>query len=396
MRWKWHFGAPLVIAVLGLVVTTAGLATNLGQTSPARHGRANAAAAGIGVPAGFTVRPFGTAPAGLTNPDDITRLDNHIFVTYQNNANADGTPAGAQSTVVEYASDGSVLNRWNLTGRCDGLTADPKSHQLLATLNEDANSSLDVIRPTAAPPDQIRPLAYSPDPASVSGGGTDALTILGGAIYVTASNPSSNTAPAMFRLSIPKHGSTAFLKPLFADNAQATQGNAGTTGTTALKLTDPDSNAAVPSSSPRFAHDLMLASQADSQLVFASRPRSHDPALTLLKLGGPQIDDVRWADTSGGDLYVVDQKADQIWVISGAFPAGAAYASIPAGSPLAGNVGRVDLNTGSVVPFATGLVSPKGLLYIGRGENEGEQQGGGDNNGQSGDQHDGNDNSSQH
>jgi hypothetical protein len=82
-------------------------------------------------------------------------------------------------------------------------------------------------------------------------------------------------------------------------------------------------------------------------------------------------------------------------VISGAFPAGAAYASVPAGSPLAGTVGRVDLNTASVVPFATGLVSPKGLLYIGRGENEEEEQGGGDNNGQSGDQRDGNDNSSQ-
>ena len=229
MKWMWRTGSPVVLVVLALVATPAGVA---------KHGRA-ATVAGIGVPAGFTVRPFGTAPAGLTNPDDITRLDNHIFVTYQNNANADGTPAGAQSTVVEYASDGSVLNRWNLTGRCDGLTADPKSHQLLATLNEDANSSLDVIRPTAAPPDQIRPLAYSPDPASVSGGGTDALTILGGAIYVTASNPSSNTAPAMFRLSIPKHGSTAVLKPLFADNAQATQGNAGTTGTTTGATTAP-------------------------------------------------------------------------------------------------------------------------------------------------------------
>jgi hypothetical protein len=194
-----------------------------GQTGPARHGGAQAAASGIGVPAGFTVLTFGTTPAGLTSSDDITRLDNHIFVTYQNNANAEGTPAGAQSTVVEYASDGSVLKRWNLTGRCDGLSADPKAHQLLATVNEDANSSLDVIRPTAAPPDQIRPLAYSPDPASVSGGGADALTGLGGAIYVTASNPSSTTAPAMFRLSIPRHGLTAFLKPVFADNAQATQ-----------------------------------------------------------------------------------------------------------------------------------------------------------------------------
>jgi hypothetical protein len=268
-----------------------------------------------------------------------------------------------------------VLNQWNLTGRCDGLTADPRSHQLLATINEDANSSLDVIRPSVAIPNQIRLLSYSPDPASVSGGGTDALTILDGAIYLSASNPSSVTAPAMYRLTVPTHGSTAFLRPVFADNAQAEQGNAGKSGTTTLNLTDPDSNAAVPSSSPRFAHDLMLDSQAASQLVFASHPDASEQSLTLLNLGGPQVDDVRWADTSGGDLYVVDQKADQVLVISGAFPAGAAYASIPSGSPLAGTIGRIDLSTGSVTPFITGLVSPKGLLYVGHSDNDKERNG---------------------
>jgi len=376
MRWLWRTGLPVVVVVLALVPATAAVARNMGQSSPAKERRAATAASGIVVPAGFSVRLFAASSPDLTNPDDITRLDQHIFVTYQNNANADGTPAGSQSTIVEYASDGSVVDQWNLSGRCDGLTADPASHELLATINEDANSSLDVIRPPATPAEQVRPMTYSPDPASLSGGGTDALTILDGTIYVSASNPSNGAAPALFRLSIPKHGSTALLQPVFADDAQAVQGNPGTSGSIALNLTDPDSNAAVPSSSPRFAHDLMLDSQADSQLVFASHPGTPAQSLTLLNLGGPQVDDVRWADTSGGDLYVVDQGADQIWVISGAFPAGAAYASIPSGSPLGGNVGLVDLNTGSVVPFATGLVSPKGLLYVGRDDNGDDHQGG--------------------
>ena len=284
-------------------------------------------------------------------------------------------PAGAKSTVVEYAADGTVVNQWNLTGRCDGLTVDPRTQELLATINEDANSSLAVIRPNAAPADQVRLLTYSPDPASVSGGGTDAVSILDGAIFVSASNPSSNTVPAMYRLFVPERGSTAFLQPVFADDAQAMQGNAGTSGTVTLNLSDPDSNTVVPPSSPRFGHDLMLDSQADSQLVFASHPGTHEQSLTLLNLGGPQVDDVRWADTTGGELFVVDQQTDQIWVISGAFPAGTAYASIPSGSPLAGSVGLVDLNTGSIVPFATGLGSPKGLLYVGRGDGEGEGRG---------------------
>lgn len=347
-------------------------AAALGGTVQA-HARAVAAPV---VPTGFTATLFAAAPAGLTHPDDITRLNGNIFVSYQNNANADGTPAGAQSTVVEFAADGAVLNQWNLTGRCDGLTADPQGQQVLATINEDANSSLAVIQPTADSGNQVRLLTYSPDPATVSGGGTDALTILDGAIYVSASNPSGNTVPAIYRLTLPRHGSTAYLEPVFADNAEATQGNTGTSGTTTLNLTDPDSNAAVPASSPRFAHALVLDSQADSQLVFASHPGTPEQSLTLLNLaGGPQVDDVRWADASGGDLYVVDQQANQIWVISGPFAAGAAYASVPSGSPMAGTIGRVDLSSGSVTPFATGLTSPKGLLYVGNDDNEQRQSG---------------------
>ncbi|HEX6489869.1 MAG TPA: hypothetical protein VF002_00695 [Gaiellaceae bacterium] len=213
----------------------------------------------------------------------------------------------------------------------------------------------------------------------MSGGGTDAITVLNGRIYVGASNPSPDTPggstfsrPAVFQVTVPEDGSTAFLQPVFADNAQATQGNAGTSGTVTLNLFDPDSNAAVPSSSPRFAHDLMLDSQGDSQLVFASHPGKRKQSLTLLNLGGPQVDDVRWATTDRGELYVVDQKANQIWVISGTFLAGAAFASIPSGSPMEGNVGQVDLFTGAVTPFATGFTSPKGLLYVPRG-GDGEQ-----------------------
>jgi len=359
--------------VIGAAVLAIEGAAAFGGTDQARAH----ALAGPVVPAGFAARLFAAAPTGLTHPDDITRLNGNIFVSYQNNANADGTPAGAQSTVVEFAADGAVINQWNLTGRCDGLTADPQSQRVLATINEDANSSLAVIRPKADPGAQVRLLAYSPDPATVSGGGTDALTILDGAIYVSASNPSGNTVPAIYRLTVPRHGSTAYLEPVFADNAQAAQRNAGTSGMTTLSLTDPDSNTAVPASSPRFAHDLMLDSQADSQLVFASHPGTPEQSLTLLNLvGGPQVDDVRWADTSGGDLYAVDQQADQIWVISGPFPAGAAYTSIPSGSPMAGTVGRLDLRSGSVTPFATGLASPKGLLYVGNGDDEQQRESG--------------------
>jgi hypothetical protein len=37
---------------------------------------------------------FAAVPAGATHPDDITRLGDLLYVTYQNDAAAVGTPAG--------------------------------------------------------------------------------------------------------------------------------------------------------------------------------------------------------------------------------------------------------------------------------------------------------------
>lgn len=351
--------ATTIFAASGLAFTPAGSAK-----SPNASGH-QAGAATPAVPAGYVAVAFGTAPAGLTNPDDITRLGKDFFVSYQNNAGPDGTPAGSQSTVVEFSPEGTAVNQWNLTGRCDGLTADSAGQRLLATINEDANSSLAVIRPHAAPADQVRQFSYSPDPATVSGGGTDAITVFRGRIYVSASNPSGPTVPALYRLTLPVHGTTASLRPVFNDNAQALQGNSGASGSVTLNLTDPDSNAAVPARSPRFAHDFMLDSQGDSQLIFASHLGTAQQTLTLLNLGGPQVDDVRWANTSNGSLYVVDQKANQVWRITGPFPDGTAYTSIPNDSPAdPGTIAALDLTTGAITPFATNLISPKGLIYV--------------------------------
>ena len=309
---------------------------------------------------------FASGGPSTTNPDDITILDGVIYVAYQNNAKADGTPTGATSTVVAYGRDGTQLQSWSLLGRNDGLTADPRHDRLIATVNEDANSSLYTIRPEAQADDQLRHYSYSPDPASVTGGGTDAISVLHGRIFISASNPQSGTAPAVFTARIPEHGSVASLSPTFYDNSQAT--DAVTGNAAPLALTDPDSNATVPRTSPRFGGDFVLDSQGDSQLVFVHHPGTDDQSLTGLALkssaGAPQVDDVTWTKDAGGTLLVVDQGNDQIDAISGPFASGTALTSIPSGSPLAGDVGTIDLATGTVTPFATGFGSPKGLLYL--------------------------------
>ena len=64
----------------------------------------------------------------ISKPDDITSMDGSIVVSWQNGVGPNGDPAGSvtESTVVQYASSGRILNSWQLTGRCDGLTADPQ------------------------------------------------------------------------------------------------------------------------------------------------------------------------------------------------------------------------------------------------------------------------------
>jgi hypothetical protein len=88
--------------------------------------------------------PPPTVPGGTTtaaNPDDLTQLGDLIYVSFQNNAGKDGTPAGSFSTIAAYHADtGALATTYQLTGRCDGLTADLTHHRLLASVNEDNNT----------------------------------------------------------------------------------------------------------------------------------------------------------------------------------------------------------------------------------------------------------------
>ena len=79
-----------------------------------------------------------------------------VYVSFQNGVGPKGEPSTSHdtaSTVAEFDTAGHKLRQWNLTGKCDGLTADPANRRLIATVNEDGNSSLFTISP-AAPTDQ--------------------------------------------------------------------------------------------------------------------------------------------------------------------------------------------------------------------------------------------------
>ena len=103
------------------------------------------------------------------------RLDGHLFVGYQNGVGSNGEPnstAGTASTLVQYNDDGSIASQWQLVGKIDGMGSDAANHRVIVTVNEDSNSSLYTVTPSAAPSAQVVHYLYSPNPSSGSGSGS--------------------------------------------------------------------------------------------------------------------------------------------------------------------------------------------------------------------------------
>jgi hypothetical protein len=336
---------------------------------------------------GLTTRVFATGSSTLSKPDDITALQGRIFVGWQNGVGAQGEPApngNTQSTVVEYSPDGRAINSWQLTGRNDGMSADGAHDRVIASVNEDGNSSLYVIKPDEEPGSQLAHYTYSPNPP-VHGGGTDAPRIYRGQIYISASNPSDSTQPAVYRVIL--SGSTATLAPVFFDNSTAIVANTndpavGTTVT--LGLSDPDSNIVVPMSSPRFAGDFMLDSQGDGQQIYAQNAGTASQKLFVLNLSsevGPasastSVDDTVWATASAGTLYATD-GSNTVYAISGGFKTGMALSAVSPGnantpSTTPNFLATLDLNTGALTRVSNVTIHPKGMVFVSGEGDQGE------------------------
>lgn len=327
------------------------------------------------------VAPGQTAKA--SKPDDITRLGDLVYVTFQNNAGKDGSPAGSYSTIAAYRVDsGALATTYQVPGRVDGLTADPKRHRLLATVNEDNNSSLYVIHPGHPQPKHY---LYRPDPAQTgtdgTNGGTDAISVApDGTLYVAHSNPdvslpAPNNTAAVYTMTLSGH--TATLTRFFGVNDVATVINPGPgqPKTAPLALTDPDSNRYLNTD----GGTLVQVAQGDSKLVLATDLHAHRPELRQLLLTNaqptstgqpatPQLDDV--APVRGpGRLLVVDQKAGVIYSINTRdVRPGTVFASQPAPSasdlPNDPALSTVNLTTGVVTHLNLPFASPKGLLPL--------------------------------
>jgi hypothetical protein len=344
---------------------------------------ASARAAGAALPP-ISPQPFAAADATATppqsNPDDIASLGGNVYVTYQNGVGPDGSPSTTgvfQSTVVEYSSTGTVIQSWLLLGRCDGLGADPTNNRILASVNEDNNSSLYVITPGSA---TAAHYSYHPNPSQITkgetgpNGGTDSISVSPkGAIYLAHSNPDPGFPSTAAAYRVKLRGTTANLTPVFRVNSWATDVVTG--HEVKLALTDPDSNRLIPDKAPVLPGRLLQDSQGDGIVVIVNHPASLGPILQRLVLKNaetpslqPTIDDMVEV-TGPGTLYVVDQGAGTVQTIdTSRITPGTIVIAQPADStttpPTVGQLGVLNPKTGVITHFSNTFSSPKGLVFV--------------------------------
>lgn len=325
--------------------------------------------------------PTSKGNVAISQPDDLAVLGGHLFVAFQNGVGSQGEPAttgNKDSTIVEFTLSGRKLAQWDLAGKCDGLGSDPANGRIIATVNEDSNSSLYVIDPVAG----STPVHYHyPSQPLRHHGGTDAVLFYDGMLLTSASAPGTTGAaapsahyPAQYRITLNAHSHTASLHALFGDEAAARTATGGKA--VHLALTDPDSSGAVPTYAGRFGGDFMLTSQGDLEQIFVAGLGGPHQKLSVLKLS-QSVDDSAWPSGASGAIYTTDGSADKIDKITGPFTRGSEVTAVtpcnansaPATCPAPGfsapYLGVINMSTGAVTPLSVHgvAVQPKGMLF---------------------------------
>jgi TusA-related sulfurtransferase len=368
-------GAVLTVAVA--TATASGPPAVGTIAASAFHSRVFASGTRIGHRTSSGIRP-------ISQPDDITYLAGHIFVGFQNGVGPQGqasTSGNRESTVVEFDLQGHRVAQWDVTGKCDGVTADPASGKVIATVDEDAHSSVYLIDPTGAA------VHYRYSAPLASKGGTDAIEVYRGMILISASAPGTTGAaapqaayPAVYRASFDAHAHVARLRPLFFDESVATDVNTNSAQRgqrVHLALTDPDSNEDVPAFAGRFAGQFMLTSQGDEEQIFVAGAGTAHQSLSVLKLTA-SVDDTAWPTGPTGSLYTTDNSNNTIERITGPFARGSEVVattpcdenSAPSTCPGPGfppnYLGRVNPDTGLIsrVVVTGAPLAPQGMLFL--------------------------------
>ncbi len=353
-------------ASVALLVTVCGCGSS---SSKGQMNTGGAPPASVVATGGYIVSVFaGATQAGKSkNPDSIIQVGSDIFVGYGDAVNPDGTvpgsnpPVQGQTEIIEYDLTGKPLKTFEVIGHNDGLLA-YDSHTIWSLSNEDANPVLTVIDLSAGTQTE-----YTPSTPLLHGGGLDDMALIGGVVYVSASNPNVSAptpqfpngivsgAPAVISIALNANGTTFDWQPVLNGNAQAT--DIVSAAAVTLNLTDPDSEATDPSG------NLVLDSQGDSELVFISNPGTANQAAKLLSLTlnsqPEQVDDTRFVPKGYAPyMLVTDTSSNTIYRVDANFKAGDAYSNGGA------NILKLNPTTGAMTAVVSGLGSTHGMLFV--------------------------------
>jgi hypothetical protein len=312
----------------------------------------------------YRLSVFASAPSGLSAPDSIAVLRDHVFVGYGNGNAPDGSD-GKSTQIVEYALNGTIEHTYTVKGHSDGLKVDPATHLLWALQNEDANANLVIINPKTH--DQ-KFYAFGP---TLHGGGYDDLVFRDCQVYISASNPANNpnTGPAI--VSARLDGDFVDVKPVLAAEASAI--DIPTDSTIKLNLQDPDSMTMDPQG------NIVLDSQGDQELIIVSDPGSISQRVLHLPLSyhaasgltPVEVDDTAFVTSTEGFILFADKGLNKVFMLKKkAFAPGAAYTAAD-GGPF---VGTIDMTTGVITPIVTGLKGPGGLVFVDTGKRQNDRQ----------------------
>lgn len=298
----------------------------------------------------------GTAVAA-TQPDSIALGLDSIWVSYANGA--DSTGAGGNSTVVQYKFNGDVRQTYTIPGSVDGLKVDPSTGLVWALQNQDGNSTLTLIDPKEK-------ILFGPIPYAVMSGihGYDDVVFRFDKIFLSYTNPSGPSDPTIQLL---QNGSEPLaVTPILTAGAMGT--NLATGKIEPTTQNDPDSLKLAPNG------DLILSSGDDGQLIFVKHPGELNQSVSFLTLVNPStgahvsgLDDAVFATAKRATFYLTDTNNNRVLKIDAEdLREGSLFASVGSLNELA----MIDLKTGKVTAFLSGLNGPHGILFLPNADDE--------------------------
>ena len=329
--------------------STTSASTTSSDTSHCKQASQNSSV--VALP-GYQVCLFAAATSKAFHPDDVRVVGNQVWIAWQNGSAKDGSTT-KPSTVGLYTTGGKLMKSWSVIGHADGMRMDPMTHVMWVTANEDAKPRLYTISPSSS-----TATTYTV-PTTAWGGGLDDIEFINGAAYISASNPTLNSAgknPAPAIVKVTLSGTKAVLTPALPGEAKASSLNPPVTSTT-LTLTDPDSMSTDPQG------DLVFASQGDSYLMFIHGIGTAARTVKYVTVG-TQIDDTIWPTSSNGCVLAADNNSGVFSICSDIWVPSTPISSSPNDAGVINFIGTLSLSSGQLTPFVVGMGNPHGMAFL--------------------------------